>query len=102
MLNNTLRSGAVGAGAASRYGSGSDQRKRLLEAPAPQYCLKQVTKVKEDYFIVFSSSKREKLIPELYSHRYSSIYFPHQDTTPEDITISFCFFVMYNLLYTVQ
>jgi hypothetical protein len=37
MLNNTLRAGAVGAGAASRYGSGSDQMMRLLAAPAPQH-----------------------------------------------------------------
>jgi hypothetical protein len=28
----------VGAGAASRYGSGSDQKVRLLAAPAPQHC----------------------------------------------------------------
>jgi hypothetical protein len=27
----------VGAGAASRYGSGSDQKMRLLAAPAPQH-----------------------------------------------------------------
>jgi hypothetical protein len=41
MLNNTLRAGAVGAGAraASRYGSGSDQIMRLLAAPAPQHCV---------------------------------------------------------------
>jgi hypothetical protein len=32
MLNNTLR-----AGAASRYGSGSDQMMWLLAAPAPQH-----------------------------------------------------------------
>jgi hypothetical protein len=35
MLNNTLR-----AGAASRYGSGSDQTMRLLAAPAQQHCYK--------------------------------------------------------------
>jgi hypothetical protein len=29
--------GAVGAGAASRYGSGSDQKMRILAAPAPQH-----------------------------------------------------------------
>jgi hypothetical protein len=29
----------VRAGAASRYGSGSDQMMRLLAAPAPQHCL---------------------------------------------------------------
>jgi hypothetical protein len=29
--------GAVGAGAASRYGSSSDQKMRLLAAPAPQH-----------------------------------------------------------------
>jgi hypothetical protein len=29
----------VGAGAASRYGSGSDQKMRLLAAPAPQHWL---------------------------------------------------------------
>jgi hypothetical protein len=28
----------VGAGAASRYGSGSDKKMRLLAAPAPQHC----------------------------------------------------------------
>jgi hypothetical protein len=28
----------AGAGAASRYGSGSDQKMRLLAAPAPQHC----------------------------------------------------------------
>jgi hypothetical protein len=34
MLNNILRDGAVGAGAASRYGSSSDQMMKLLAAPA--------------------------------------------------------------------
>jgi hypothetical protein len=29
----------IGAGAASRYGSGSDQKMRLLPAPALQHCL---------------------------------------------------------------
>jgi hypothetical protein len=38
MLNNTLRAGA--AGAASRYGSGSDQMMRFLAALASQHCLK--------------------------------------------------------------
>jgi hypothetical protein len=37
MLNNTLRAGTVGAGAASRYDSGSDQMMRLLAAPALQH-----------------------------------------------------------------
>jgi hypothetical protein len=39
MLNIMLRAGAVGAGAASRYGFGSDQKMRLLAAlaPAPQH-----------------------------------------------------------------
>jgi hypothetical protein len=32
-----VEAGAVGAGAASRYGSGSDQKLRLLAAPAPQH-----------------------------------------------------------------
>jgi hypothetical protein len=35
MINTT-----VGAGAASRYGSGFDQKMRLLAAPAPQHCFK--------------------------------------------------------------
>jgi hypothetical protein len=34
MLNNTLIAGSVGAGAASRFGFGSDQMMRLLAAPA--------------------------------------------------------------------
>jgi hypothetical protein len=40
MLNTIVGAGAVGAGAASRYGSGSDQKMRLLAAPASatQYC----------------------------------------------------------------
>jgi hypothetical protein len=32
--------GAVGAGAATRYGSGSNQMMRLLAASAPQHCFK--------------------------------------------------------------
>jgi hypothetical protein len=39
--------GAVGAGAASRYGSGSgsgsDQKMRLLAAPAPQHWFRKLT-----------------------------------------------------------
>jgi hypothetical protein len=35
---NTL----VGAGAAPLYGSGSDQKMRLLAAPAPQHCIKGI------------------------------------------------------------
>jgi hypothetical protein len=37
MINTIVGAGAVGAGAASRYGSGSDQKMRLLAAPAPQH-----------------------------------------------------------------
>jgi hypothetical protein len=39
MFNTIVGAGAVGAGAgaASRYGSGSDQMMRLLAAPAPQH-----------------------------------------------------------------
>jgi hypothetical protein len=33
----------VGAGAASRYGSGSDQKMRLLAAPAPQHWKIQIS-----------------------------------------------------------
>jgi hypothetical protein len=35
MFNTNVGAEAVGAGAASRYGSGSDQKMRLLAAPAP-------------------------------------------------------------------
>jgi hypothetical protein len=38
MFNAIVGTGAVGAGAASHYGSGSDQKVRLLAAPAPQHC----------------------------------------------------------------
>jgi hypothetical protein len=37
MSNIMLEAGAVRAGAASRYGSGSDQMMRLLAAPALQH-----------------------------------------------------------------
>jgi hypothetical protein len=40
MINTIVGAGAVGAGAASRYGSGSDKKMRLLAAPAPQYFYK--------------------------------------------------------------
>jgi hypothetical protein len=40
MFNTIVGAGAVGAGAASRYGSGSDQKMRILAAPAPQHCCK--------------------------------------------------------------
>jgi hypothetical protein len=40
MFNTIVGAGAVGAGAASRYGSGSGQKMRLLAAP--QHC-KQLT-----------------------------------------------------------
>jgi hypothetical protein len=50
MLNDTLRAGAVGAGAASRYGSGSGEMMRLLAAPAPapQHCPQRILKNKEN------------------------------------------------------
>jgi hypothetical protein len=38
MYNTFVEAGVIGAGAASRYGSGSDQMMRLLLAPAPQQC----------------------------------------------------------------
>jgi hypothetical protein len=38
MIYTIVGAGAVGAGDASRYGSGSDQKMRLLAAPAPQHC----------------------------------------------------------------
>jgi hypothetical protein len=37
MFNTIVEAGAVGAGAASRYGSGSDQKMQLLAAPALQH-----------------------------------------------------------------
>jgi hypothetical protein len=37
MFNTIVGAGAVEAGAASRYGSGSDEKMRLLAAPAPQH-----------------------------------------------------------------
>jgi hypothetical protein len=52
MFNTIVGAGAVGAGAASRYGSGSDQKMRILAAPAPQhwknvqiYMIKQAKKM---------------------------------------------------------
>jgi hypothetical protein len=46
MCNAIVGAGAVGAGAGAtlRYGSGSDQKKRLLAAPTPQHC----------FFVLFS------------------------------------------------
>jgi hypothetical protein len=41
MINTTVGAGA-GAGAASRYGSGSDQKRRLLAAPAPICNVKRI------------------------------------------------------------
>jgi hypothetical protein len=38
MLDTIIIAGAVGAGAALRYGSGSDQMMQLLAALAPQHC----------------------------------------------------------------
>jgi hypothetical protein len=40
MFDTTVGTGAVGAGVASRYDSGSAQMMRLLAAPAPQHCMK--------------------------------------------------------------
>jgi hypothetical protein len=46
MFNTIVGAGEVGAGAASRYssGSGSDQKMRLLAAPAPQHCAEGLEK----------------------------------------------------------
>jgi hypothetical protein len=49
MIYTIVRARAVGAEAASRYGSGSYQMMRLLAAPAPQHCVQQ-------YFILFRRS----------------------------------------------
>jgi hypothetical protein len=38
MLDTITIAEAVGAGAASLYGSGSDQLMQLFAAPAPQHC----------------------------------------------------------------
>jgi hypothetical protein len=43
MIYTIVGAGTAGAGAASRYGSGSDQKMRLLAAPAPQHWIKQST-----------------------------------------------------------
>jgi hypothetical protein len=37
MKNTIVRAGVAGAGAASRYDSGSNQMMRLLAAPVPQH-----------------------------------------------------------------
>jgi hypothetical protein len=44
MFTTIVRAGAVGAGAASRYvsGSGSNQMMRLLVVPAPQHCFFEI------------------------------------------------------------
>jgi hypothetical protein len=39
MINSIVGAEAVGAGAVLRYGSGSDQKMRLLAAPASQHLL---------------------------------------------------------------
>jgi hypothetical protein len=41
--------GAVGARAASCYGSGSDQKMRLLAAPAPQHCILKIKTTETKY-----------------------------------------------------
>jgi hypothetical protein len=41
MFNTIVGTGAVGVGVASRYGSSSGQKMRLLAAPAPQHWLRQ-------------------------------------------------------------
>jgi hypothetical protein len=41
MFNTICRTGAVEAGAASRYGSGSDRQNDAAPAPAPQHCSKR-------------------------------------------------------------
>jgi hypothetical protein len=52
MLNTIVGAGAVGARAASRYGSGSgsDQKMRLLAAPAPQHLL-SYSQLRQNYFL---------------------------------------------------
>jgi hypothetical protein len=54
MFDTISRTGAVGAGATSRYGSGSDQMMRLLVAPAPQHCsVIQITDIEWNRRIYF-------------------------------------------------
>jgi hypothetical protein len=59
MLNTIVGAGAVRAGAASRYGSGSNQKMRLLAAPAPQHWLKKRKEI--SIFSVESCSYREAI-----------------------------------------
>jgi hypothetical protein len=56
MFNTIFGAGAVGAGAASRYGSGSDQKMRLLAAPAPLHCYKV-----SQYFLIYVEIIRDIL-----------------------------------------
>jgi hypothetical protein len=57
LLNTIFVARAVGAGAALRYGSGSDQMMRLLAAPAPQHCFKSK---------FFLKKFREEIWPKIY------------------------------------
>jgi hypothetical protein len=50
MFNTIVGAGAVGAGAASRYGSSSGQMMRFLAAPAPQHCEKVEAKYRKKCF----------------------------------------------------
>jgi hypothetical protein len=50
MYFTTVGAGAVGAGAASRYGSGSDQKMRLLAAPAPQHWYNELVRYSSKIF----------------------------------------------------
>jgi hypothetical protein len=64
MFNTIVGAGAVEAGAASRYSSGSDQKMRLLAAlalapaPAPQHCLKMyLLSLKANFKVIFRGQK---------------------------------------------
>jgi hypothetical protein len=60
MFNTFVVAGAVGVGAASRYGSGSDQMMQLLAAPAPQHCVLQENK--NEFLITKIRKKHESMV----------------------------------------
>jgi hypothetical protein len=57
----TMFNTIFGAGAASRHGSGSDQKMRLLTAPAPQHCISDIGANMRSLILILIYAKHVKL-----------------------------------------
>jgi hypothetical protein len=87
MFNTIVGARTVGAGAALRYNTGSDQMMRLLAAPAPQHCFKSkflLNKFREEIWLkIYLGQDPDPDVFEMRIRIWSKIVYKDQEPEPD-------------------